>query len=214
MWGVWVSNAGARGFCLQRCAVRWSSAARGADEGQGGGPQLRSSWAPPCLAVVHLRPGHATAGRQLSGCGSRLTCEEGLLGIVVPRTSLSVVAGVEVTRCTWACETVVATVERVLLRACRTVRAFPGAEWWRGVLHACTRTRCRECPASWGAPIHRGWRCPPLGTRGSLFTYYLFSRDSTLGPDVDHKGAKVFGLPPQASLAKPRPREVAPPGPG
>ena len=33
----------------------------------------------------------------MSGCGSRLTCEEGLLGIVVPRTSLSVVAGVEVT---------------------------------------------------------------------------------------------------------------------
>ena len=171
---------------------------------------MRSSWAPPCLAVVHLRPGHATAGRQLSGCGSRLTCEEGLLGIVVPRTSLSVVAGVEVTRCTWACETVVATVERVLLRACRTVRAFPGAEWWRGVLHACTRTRCRECPASWGAPTH-----PPsmpsrsgcCGMRGSLFTFYLSHDSSSLGrPDVDHKGAKVFGLPPQASLAKPRPR--------
>ena len=90
---------------------------------------------------------------------------------------------------------------------CRTVRAFPGAEWWRGVLHACTRTRCCECPASWGAPIHRGWRCLPAARRGVRFLLLLlFPNDSTLGPDVDHKGAKVFGLPPQASLAKPRPR--------
>ena len=75
---------------------------------------------------------------------------------------------------------------------------------------SCTRARARAAVSAPRAGAHpsteAGAACPPLVAAFAFYFYYFFPNDSTLGPDVDHKGAKVFGLPPQASLAKPRPR--------